>query len=134
MARISGLACLDPADAAKLVDFGVTSTDRLLLVAARKQGREDLAQETDLDEDQILYLVHLADLMRVEGIGTEYCSLLEKVGVHTLKQLSRRSPVRLFDDICELNEDQRVVRRLPSESELVDWIAAAKKLESKVRY
>lgn len=134
MVQISGLTCLDPAEASKLVEFGVTSTDRLLLVAARKQGREDLARETDIEEDKILALVHLADMTRVNGIGAEYCSLLDSVGVHTLKQLSRRSPTRLFDDIAEINHDQKVVRRLPSESELADWIKAAKKLESKVRY
>lgn len=134
MVRIAGLACLDPAEAEKLVNFGVTSTDRLLLVAAHKQGREDLSQETDIGEDSILALVHLADMMRVDGIGSEYCTLLNEVGVNTLKQLSRRSPTRLFDDICQLNQERRVVRRLPSETELEDWIEIAKKLDSEVRY
>ena len=134
MVRIAGLAGLDPAKADKLVNFGVTSTDRLLLVAARKQGREDLSHETDIAEDAILALVHLADLMRVDGIGSEYCSLLDEAGVHTLKQLSRRSPSRLFEDICHLNRENRVVRRLPSESEIESWIEKAKKLDSKVRY
>jgi hypothetical protein len=134
MVQISGLACLDPELAEKLVNFGVTSTDRLLLVAARKQGREDLSHETSIDEDSILALVHLADMMRVEGIGSEYCTLLNEVGVNTLKQLSRRSPSRLFDEICQENKARRIVRRLPSESELVVWIKEAKKLNSAVRY
>ncbi|MFP3854252.1 MAG: DUF4332 domain-containing protein [Anaerolineales bacterium] len=134
MGQITGLACLDSAEAGKLVSFGVTSTDRLLLVAAHKQGREDLARETNLDEDKILYIVHLADMMRVQGIGTEYSSLLEQAGVQTLKQLSRRSPSRLFDDIKELNSDERVVRRLPSEDDLEHWIDEAKELDSLIRY
>lgn len=134
MVQISGLACLDPAEASKLVDFGVTSTDRLLLVASRKQGREDLARETSIEEEKILALVHLADMTRVDGIGAEYCSLLDKAGVHTLKQLSRRSPQRLLDDLVELNQEQRAVRRLPSLSELESWVESAKELESKIRY
>lgn len=134
MGRILELHCLDPTEASRLVDFGIASTDRLLLIGAHKQGREDIAAETEIAEELLLRLVHLADLMRVNGIGTEYCGLLDEAGVHTLKQLARRSPERLFDDLQELNQDGRVVRRLPSRSDIKSWIDHATELESIITY
>lgn len=134
MGRILDLHCLEPTEASRLVEFGIGSTDRLLFVGAHKQGREDIAEETELKEEMLLRLVHLADLMRVDGVGTEYCGLLDEAGVHTLKQLARRSPERLFDDLEALNQDGRVVRRLPSRSDVTAWIEHASALESVISY
>ncbi len=134
MGRILDLHCLDQTEASRLVEFGIESTDRLLLIGAHKQGREDIAAETDIDEDTLLRLVHLADMMRVDGVGTEYCGLLDHAGVRTLKQLARRSPERLFNDLQELNEDGRVVRRLPSAPDVSSWVEQATALVSVIRY
>lgn len=134
MGRIVDLHCLAASEASRLVSFGITSTDRLLLVAAHKQGREDIARETDLAEEKILQAVHNADLMRVDGIGTEYAGLLEEVGVRTLKQLARRSPERLFEDLDARNDQRAVVRRMPSEADVQSWVVHAQRLDSIISY
>jgi predicted flap endonuclease-1-like 5' DNA nuclease len=132
MGRIRDLHCLRTNEANQLVDFGVTSTDRLLLVASKRQGREDLAEETGISESKILRLVQLADLMRVKGIGSEYTRLLDRVGVQTLKQLGRRSPQRLMDDFANLNSERQVVQRMPSIGDVRDWVEGAKRMASLV--
>lgn len=134
MGRILDLHCLESAEASRLVEFGIASTDRLLLIAAHKQGREDIAEETGIKEDRILQLVHVADLMRVKGVGPEYCLLLDHVGVHTLKQLGRRSAERLYEDLIDRNEEGRLVRRLPSPSDVDQWVDGARLLDSVIRY
>jgi hypothetical protein len=134
MGRIVDLHCLDLNEAYLLISFGIASTDRLLLVAAHKQGREDIADETQLAEDKILQAVHNADMMRVEGIGTEYAGLLGEVGVRTLKQLARRSPERLYEDLQTRNRNQAVVRRLPSVSDVHGWVLNAQQLDSIISY
>lgn len=134
MGRILDLHCLDGGEANRLVEFGIGSTDRLLLIAAHKQGREDIAEETGIKEERLLQLVHVADLLRVKGVGPEYCLLLDEVGVHTLKQLGRRSAERLYEDLIERNDESRVVRRMPSPSDVDDWVEGAKLLDSLIRY
>ncbi|MGA9532337.1 MAG: DUF4332 domain-containing protein [Anaerolineales bacterium] len=134
MGMIVHLHCLAASEAHLLVSFGIASTDRLLLVAAHKQGREDIANETDLAEDKILQAVHNADMMRVDGIGTEYAGLLEEVGVRTLKQLARRNPERLYEDLEARNEKQAVVRRMPSPSDVHCWVRNAHQLDSIISY
>jgi predicted flap endonuclease-1-like 5' DNA nuclease len=134
MGQILNLRCFEANEAFRLVAFGIVSTDRLLLVAAHKQGREDIAEATDLPEDRILRAVHCADLMRVNGIGTEYVGLLDAVGVRTLKQLARRSVDRLYADMEEQNRAQPVVRRLPSPDDVAAWVSDAEALESVISY
>jgi len=134
MGRIVDLHCLGANEAFRLVSFGITSTERLLLVAAHKQGREDIASETDLPEDKVLQAVHNADMMRVDGIGTEYAGLLEEVGVRTLKQLARRSAERLYQDLEARNQERAVVRRLPSEGDVQAWVVGAQQLDSVISY
>lgn len=129
MGRIRNLHCLKSNEVRRLVDFGVASTDRLLLIAAGRQGRQDLAQETGLSEEKILEAAQLADLMRVKGIGCEYTRLLDRVGIHSLKQLGRRSPERLLEDFEAINDNGQVVRRLPSLDNVASWIAGAKRLQ-----
>lgn len=130
MGRILDLDYLQPDEAERLVTFGVASTDRLLLIAAHKKGREDLSQETGIDEDRLLHLVHLADMIRLKGIGSEYCDLLDQVGVGTLEKLSRRDAERLYEDLADLNDDHKIVRRLPSPEDVADWIVQAKSTAS----
>jgi len=134
MGRIEDLHCLDIHETGSLVQFGIASTDRLLLVAARKQGREDLAQETGIAEEKILRIVNLADLLRVKGVGAEYGHLLAEAGVHTLKQLARRSADRLHQDLVGLNQHNALVRRLPSVVEVESWVNGAQLLDPIVRH
>lgn len=132
MGRILDLEYLQPDEAERLVDFGVGSTHRLLLVASHKKGREDLSRETGIDEDRLLHLVHLADIIRLKGIGSEYCELLDQVGVGTLDGLSQRDPERLHEDLSKLNDDHKIVRRLPSPDDVAAWVAQAKSTTSVV--
>ncbi len=125
MGRILDLDYLQPDEAQRLADFGVGSTHRLLLVAAHKKGREDLSRETGIDEERLLHLVHLADMIRVKGIGSEYSALLDGVGVGTLDQLSQREPERLHQDLTHLNDEQQIVRRLPSPEDVAAWVDRA---------
>lgn len=130
MGRILDLRYLEPDEADRLVHFGVASTDRLLLVAAHKKGREDLSRETGIAEDRLLHIVHLADMMRVKGIGCEYSDLLDRAGVQTLAELRDCGPEQLHQNLIDLNHDHEIVRRLPSESDVHAWVEGAQSINS----
>lgn len=130
MGRILDLRYLEPDEAERLVDFGVASTDRLLLVAAHKKGREDLSQETGIAEERLLHIVHLADMMRVKGIGSEYSDLLDQAGVQTLAKLEDCGPDQLHQELIDLNEEQQIVRRVPSEGDVRAWVDGAQSINS----
>lgn len=130
MARITDIEGIGNKYAHILQQFGIKSTNSLLNVACHRKGREDLAEQTQISEKLILEWVNLADLMRIKGVGEEYSDLLEEAGVDTIRELRRRNAAALFLQIVQINEQQPLVRRLPSESDVADWIQQARQLKS----
>lgn len=134
MASIAAIRSLGHRDSTKLRKAGIRTTEAFLREAASRRGRRDLAERTGLDEKKILGWANRADLMRVPGIGSEYSDLLEFAGVDTIKELRRRNAANLLDTMTALNVKKRLVRRLPTEGMVGDWIEHAKGIEPVVTY
>ena len=132
--RIINIEGIGPKYKEKLVKYGITSTEKLLEVAASKKGRQLLAEKTGISEKLILEWVNLADLVRIKGIGEEYSDLLEEAGVDTVKELRNRNPENLYQKCIEVNEAKKLVRRTPSLSEVKSWVKQATKLAPVVTY
>ena len=134
MTSLVSIEGIGKVSADKLKRGGIRSTKRLLKVAAHRQGRKDLAEQTGISEKLILEWVNLADLMRIKGIGEEYSDLLEEAGVDTVKELRNRLPDNLYKALIEINAKKRLVRRLPSLKQVKGWVQQAKSLSPLVTY
>lgn len=120
--------------AEKLTSAGVKTTESLLEKGGSPKGRKDLAAATGISENKILEWVNRADLMRVKGVGSEYSDLLEAAGVDTVKELAQRRADNLQEKMAELNNQKKLVRRVPTQSEVEAWIAHAKTLPGAVTH
>jgi predicted flap endonuclease-1-like 5' DNA nuclease len=89
MAKIIDIEGIGPAYVKKLAASGVSTTGKLLKVAAHSAGRKDLAKQAEVTTKQVLEWVNRADLMRIGGVGTQYSDLLEASGVDTVVQLAQ---------------------------------------------
>ncbi|MGQ9800192.1 MAG: DUF4332 domain-containing protein [Candidatus Saccharicenans sp.] len=118
----------------KLKEAGVYNTKQLLRAGATPTGRKELSEKTGLSEAQILKWVNRADLMRIRGIGEEYSDLLEMAGVDTVVELAQRNASNLRQKILEINEEKKLVRRVPALKMVRYWIERAKKLPRIVTY
>ncbi|NNF55041.1 MAG: DUF4332 domain-containing protein [Acidimicrobiales bacterium] len=134
MAKIETIEGVGPALAKKFQGAGVRTCEKLLADGATKKGRKALAASSGVSEDKILAFVNCADLMRVNGVGSEYSELLEKAGVDTVKELKNRRPDNLTAKMVEVNAKKKLVRRTPSEKVVTKWVAQAKKLPAVVKY
>ena len=127
--KIEQIEGIGPAYAAKLAEAGITTTDDLLKLCCEKKGRTSTAKQTGCSEAQLLKWVNMADLMRISGVGEEYSELLEAAGVDTCKELKMRRADNLTAKMAEVNEEKKLVRALPSESQVEKWVEQAKGLE-----
>jgi predicted flap endonuclease-1-like 5' DNA nuclease len=134
MARLEDVEGIGKVYAQKLKAAGVSSIHSLLEKGATAKGRKELAQKTLLNEKKILEWVNHADLFRIRGIGSEYADLLEEAGVDTVRELSKRKAENLFLKLESVNQKKRLVRRLPSQEQVSDWIEQAKRLPGIVSY
>lgn len=118
----------------KLAKVNILTTDALLEAGATPKQRKELSEKTGIGDALILEWVNLSDLFRIKGVGSEYSDLLEEAGVDTVVELSKRVPKNLHDKMVEINEKKKLVRKMPSESQVADWVDQAKKLDRKVKY
>jgi predicted flap endonuclease-1-like 5' DNA nuclease len=84
--------------------------------------------------DQVLNWANRADLARIKGIGSEYADLLEAAGVDTVRELAQRNPANLAPGLAAVNEEKILVRQLPTESEVTEWVTEAKALPRALFY
>lgn len=125
---------IGPVYAEKLRAAGVRSTGELLKKGATPQGRKEIAQSAGISDSLVLEWVNHVDLFRIRGVGEEYADLLEEAGVDTVPELAQRNPQNLYEKLVAVNAEKNLVRRLPTQSQVEDWVAQAKKLPRVINY
>lgn len=134
MANLKQIEGIGEAYAAKLFEIGLVTTEALLNKGATPEGRRAIEEQTGIDHEKILDWVNRADLFRIKGVAEEYSDLLEASGVDTVPELAQRNPVNLLNKMAEVNSEKRLVRRLPTQREVSNWVEHAKVLPRRVTY
>lgn len=134
MTKLSIIEGIGEAYEVKLEAAGVKSVETLLDTCATKKGRTDLADKTGISEKLVLKWANHADLMRINGIGGEYSELLEAAGVDTVPELATRKAENLHKKMTEVNDQKSLVRKLPTEAQVEDWVKQAAKLSKILHY
>ena len=129
--QIDGLTAVS---ALKLKALGIRTTDALLEAARTVKGRRALAAKTGISEQQLLEWANVADYMRIPGMGKAKVGLVRAAGVTTVRELALRNPVRLAQNIKEVNTRRKLVRVLPSQRSVEQLIARARKLPPMISY
>jgi predicted flap endonuclease-1-like 5' DNA nuclease len=133
--KIEDIEGIGAAQAAKLAGAGVNTTDELLQWGANPAGRKSLETSTGISGKLILEWVNHVDLMRIKGVGSEYSDLLEAAGVDSPAELANRNAGNLatvFQEVVAARPS--IVRRIPSQTEIEGWVAAAKDLPKVVEH
>lgn len=63
-----------------------------------------------------------------------FSDLLEKAGVDTVKELVARWPDNLHARIVEVNNAEKLVGRVPTASDVEEWVSQAKALSKVLTY
>jgi predicted flap endonuclease-1-like 5' DNA nuclease len=132
--KISDIEGIGPAYAKKLSKAGIRSVEGLLKNGASAKGRKEIAATSGVDESMILEWVNRADLYRIKGVGKQYSDLLEKAGVDTVVELSKRVPGNLYAKMEEVNKAKNLVNGMPGVKKVEGWVVQAKKLPRVVTY
>ena len=118
----------------KLEEGGIASIEQLLEAGREKKGRQEIASKCDISEKLVLNWVNRADLARVKGVSTQYADLLECAGVDTVPELAQRNAENLHAAMTKVNDEKNLVRQVPSQSQVEDWVKQAKELPRAINY
>ena len=132
--NIEDVEGIGPAWAEKLVAAGVRTTDDLLIAAGSGGGRERLEAATGIASKRLLEWVNHVDLMRINGVGSEYADLLEAAGVDSASELAQRNAANLAQTFQDLDAARNTVRNIPTEAAIQGWIDQAKTMEKVVSH
>ncbi len=111
-----------------LTQAGIDDQDQLLIVCSHRQGREALANATGINLKLIFKWTIYADLSRISGVGEDYAELLEHGHIASVKDLAQCNSLKLYEELCKINEQMRLVRELPSLNQVHSWIQQAQTL------
>ncbi|MBU0757672.1 MAG: DUF4332 domain-containing protein [Nanoarchaeota archaeon] len=114
--------------AEKLRSAEILTTQELLETGSTSKGRGAIANKTGISSSLILTWVNHVDLFRIKGVSEEYADLLEASGVDTVPELAQRNPGNLVEKMTSVNQEKKLVRKLPTTANVEDWVEQAKKL------
>src|SRR5437879_2203534 len=78
------------ADADKLKEAGIATSDDLLAKAATAKGRKELSKSAHVGEKQLLGYAQMADLLRIDGVGPEMVKLFAAAKVRDSRALAKQ--------------------------------------------
>ena len=134
MATLESSEGIGAAYAQKLRAVGVTTVEDLLKKGATPKGRQEIAENSGISGKLVLRWVKHADLFRIKGVGEEYADLLEASGVDTVVELAQRKAENLDQKMVATNMEKKLVRKLPTQSQVAGWVAQANELPRVVTY
>jgi predicted flap endonuclease-1-like 5' DNA nuclease len=134
MAKLTKVEGIGESYAQKLQEAGIRTTQALLKKGTSPQGRKEIAEKTGISGTLILRWVNRVDLFRIKGVGEEYSDLLEASGVDTVPELAQRNPENLYQKMVAVNQDKKLVRQLPNQAQVSNWIEQAKRLPRVITY
>ncbi|HHH44181.1 MAG TPA: DUF4332 domain-containing protein, partial [Gammaproteobacteria bacterium] len=132
--KLSEIEGIGDTYSAKLEMAGIASLEDLLHTCGEKKGRTEMAEKSGISEKLILNWVNRADLSRIRGVSTQYADLLECAGVDTVPELAQRNAENLLAKMAEVNAEKNLVRKVPSVSQVQEWVAQAKELPRAVTH
>lgn len=124
--RIAEIKGLSDEAKAKLTTAGIGTVEHLLARTGDAGKKAALAKELGVPGPELTEWINRADLMRLNGVGTQYADLLENVGVDSCKELQHRVPANLHAKMVASNEGGKFTQRTPTLAQVTDWITQAK--------
>ena len=134
MSKLSDIEGIGEVYSAKLEEAGISTLEQLLDAGSERKWRKEIEEKTGISGKLVLKWINRADLARVKGISTQYADLLEVAGVDTVPELAQRRADHLHATMIEVNDNIKLVRKVPALSQVEDWIAQAKELPRVVNY
>ena len=132
--KIEDVEGIGPVFREKLHAANIQATEDLLREGKTSAGRTRLSEAAGISTTMLLEWINHADLMQIDGVGSEYADLLEDAGVDTVAELARRNAANLTAVMKDFNTGKEAVRRTPTLESVAAWIAQAKLLGRTIEY
>jgi hypothetical protein len=121
--RLKDAYWIEPHYRIELPKVGIGTLDDLLLRTKEKKERDELALRLLVPKEVFIQWIEKARLVQVKGLGIKNLRLLEKAGIHSISDLAKENPEKLYEKIRELSPSTSI----PKKAKIRIWIREAQK-------
>ena len=121
--RLKDAYWIEPRYQMELPRVGITTLDDLLSRTKEKKELDELALRLLVPKEIFVQWIEKARLVQIKGLGIENLRLLEEAGIHSISDLAREDPDKLYEKIGELLP----ATSIPKKAKIRIWIREAQK-------
>ncbi len=112
---------------------GISTIDTLQEKAATAEGRAELAEAAGIDKAAARDIAYDLDLGRVRGVGRQSRALLQAAGITSVGELAEWDADELAGLLVTVNEEEHIVKNMPSVDTISYWIEQSRELPPYLR-
>lgn len=120
--RLKDAYWIEPLYQTELPRVGISTLDELLSKTKEKKERDELALRLLVPKEIFVQWVEKARLVQVKGLGIKNLRLLEEAGIHSISDLAKEDPDKLYEKIGQAFEG----RVPPRKAKIRIWIREAR--------
>jgi len=94
----------------KLDQKGISNTEALYEKLGKSKERKIFVKSTGIDEQEIIELLKLSDLTRIQWVNSTFAHVLFAAGFDTVKKVSKASPEDLFKKVTLKNDEMKLYK------------------------
>ena len=121
--RLKDAYWIEPHYQMELPRVGITTFDELLSRTKEKKELDELALRLLVPKEVFVQWVEKARLVQLKGLGMKNLRLLEEAGIHSISDLAKENPDKLYEKIGEL----LLATSLPKKVKIRIWIREARR-------
>ena len=118
----------------ELEKIGIKNTEKFYDKVITKSDRQNLADLTGIDVNEILKLTKLTDLSRIKWVGVTFATMLYDLGIDSVEKASKTNPVKLHIAINQLNKEKSIYKGQIGLHDMKIFVQAAKDIPLEIEY
>ncbi len=132
--RIQDFPCLREDTVEKLRTVGIKNTFQLYPEIVTANTRNELAERTGIDAQNILILTKLTDLSRIRWVNHTFAYILLEAGYDTAQNVAQADYQALYDTIRRLNQERALYKGNIGAHDMKLCVEAAQCLDFDIEY
>lgn len=118
----------------KLKKVGIKNTLNLFERVKTPRGRAELADQLDINPDEIMDLTKLTDLSRVKWVGPIFARIFLDSGTDTVDKLAKAAAQPLYKKLVAINQEKKYINARFVETDVQLCVDFARKIPKVIEY